>query len=289
VSPAPLCLPRLCVSRAFSALALTLLSLVTLAPAHAGSYIGPVYSGGIYTAPSPQGIQTPYPYALTGTNYGGASGGAGPPSCTGTITSTFTWQPAAGQTIISDPPPATVIVSESCTVSATTNYPGSMGAYNTGLGQSGSVAFTPGGNNNTVTVTGIRYTTTAGIPTITLQETPSATATTIGADSSLSYTATATPVILTFYGTIKDSSGDDNILIGQGCSCTLSVGSYGLSKFQWTIPDTVKGFETGSTPKSYGHVNYLTAADLSSPYPHWYWPQGVTSGISKWDCVKSFL
>jgi hypothetical protein len=278
-SPARLRLPRVCVSRAFASLALTLLSFLTLAPAQAGSYIGPVYTGGIYTAPNPQGVQTPYPYALTGTNYGGASGGAGPPSCTGTITTTFTWQPAAGQTIISDPPPATVIVSESCTVSVTTNYPGSMGAYNTGLGQSGSVSFTPGGNNNSVTVTGIRYTTTAGIPTITLKETPSATATTIGADSSLSYTAAATPVILTLSGTTKDSNGD-NILIGQGCTGTVSAAPFTLSNYVWAVPGLVFKDFVVAPDQSSAQANPVSPSAWSTPSPLWHWIRDETVTVS---------
>lgn len=41
--------------------------------------------------------------------------GPGEASCAGANTATFTWHPAIGETLISDPPPAAVIIKESAT------------------------------------------------------------------------------------------------------------------------------------------------------------------------------
>lgn len=103
-------------------LALPLACISTLAwftpPAIAGSYSGPSYSGGVY----------PDPMMGTDDDYGPVSGGWGADCltmfnpqdayCTGTITTTFTWTHESGQTDDSDPPPESVIVTESASAEA---------------------------------------------------------------------------------------------------------------------------------------------------------------------------
>ena len=86
--------------------------------AYAGSYSGPVYSGGKFTLTGLSG-QTilNVPYGGTGP-YGFSGGTPGTGQASGTITTTYTWVPASGQTVVSDPPPASVIVQESCTATA---------------------------------------------------------------------------------------------------------------------------------------------------------------------------
>ena len=99
----------------------------------------------------------------------------------------------------------------------------------------------------------------------------------------LSYSVTPNPVILTLAGTTKDSSHQDNSLIGQGCTGTLSASPATLSDFQWTIPgDTFKSFVIGTNgSKPYGRVNYLSSADMTNSNPHWFWKKGDDFGTQQ--------
>ena len=59
------------------------------------------------------------PRYYSGSPWGQNGGLPGTADCNGAITTTFTWVPAAGQTITTDPPPANVIVEETSHASAT--------------------------------------------------------------------------------------------------------------------------------------------------------------------------
>ena len=289
-----------------AALSLAALSLSGLTPAHAGSYSAPVYTGGNAYQAAYTGHPV-VPYALgsstfQGGNYGGYGGDAGGTvnaSCTGTITTTFTWQPDPGQTLTSDPPPLNVILQETCMAAASGNsIPAATvgGSCDNGLGvrqASLTQTVTPYGSPpifyteyGSGLVNSTRYQIIAGTATITLTRTPSATVSCLqGVNASLRYTASASPVILTLSGTTKDSNGN-NILIGQGCTGTLTAIGYTLSNFQWTIPgDTFKSFVMGNSSGSlisnsepYSQVNYLLSADLTQPSPHWFWKHGADFG-----------
>ena len=50
-------------------------------------------------------------------------------------------------TMTTDPPPTSVIVTKSCTASVTVATPIAAGKYDTGMGKSGGVSWSPGGNN----------------------------------------------------------------------------------------------------------------------------------------------
>ena len=258
--------------------------LLTSLKAHAGTYTwtttgadgkitaqSPTYTGGIYTQPNAQGVQTQYPYKLTGSSYGGASGGAGAPSCTGTISTTFTWQPAAGQTMTTDPPPTVVVVTENCTVMASANRPGSTGSYDTGFsgaGQSGSVPFTFGGSNS-ATVSGVRYTSPAGGATVALSVSPSATANTIGAASSVAYSAAISPIFVNLSGV----NPANQALTGQQITATLNgvpsgtkVTSYTWSFTGGTAPNPIKNWDPNGKAAdgvTLQQLFPLTSADLT--------------------------
>ncbi len=59
--------------------------------------------------------------------------------------------------------------------------------------------------------------------------------------SDVSWRVDAYPVTINLQGATKDSSGQDNILIGQRCQGSLSAGPASLSDYQWTVPGQVFG------------------------------------------------
>ena len=118
---------------------------------HAGSYLGPVYSGGTYYGKGTDGTTTgvktwpdkPLTATVKGTSYTGWGGygiASKPASAlaTGVLTSTFPWQPAAGQTQATDPPPTQVIVTEAASARASSTaipaLPHSTASCSDGLG-----------------------------------------------------------------------------------------------------------------------------------------------------------
>ncbi len=90
----------------------------------------------------------------------------------------------------------------------------------------------------------------------------------------VSYTASATPVTISLAGTIKDSSGNLNILVGQGCTASL-VGvpsNCTVSNYNWTIPGTTFQDWGPSSPLS-PNASYFIGGPgpLTNPTAHWYW------------------
>jgi len=90
----------------------------------------------------------------------------------------------------------------------------------------------------------------------------------------VSYTASATPVTINLAGTIKDSSGNLNILVGQGCTASL-VGipsSCTVSNYNWTIPGTTFQDWGPSSPMS-PNASYFIGGPgpLNQATAHWYW------------------
>ena len=230
-------------------------------------------SGGDSCYPSPQNTAT----TLTVT-------GKGP------VGAKFVWQPAYPN----EPAPATVIVQQQCTIQAngTSTGNGTLSVLSdTGLGQTRSLAGQ---------IVGVQYAlaSPAADGSVSVSCSPSVSMNgssgTNGAgvysnaegNFSLSYTVSIYPVTLTPSGAIKDSSGNYNILVGQGCTGFITAGPATFSNFRWSIPgDTFKSFVMGNTAATmlspshpYGRVNYLTATDLTGPAPHWYWKNGTDSG-----------
>ncbi len=269
-------------------------------PIHAGTYTwtktdaagnvtarSPTFSGGqwygIYHTPN---IPLPYNTWANGTGTGDSSGQT---DSLGTLTATFTWQPAAGQSLTTDPPPQCIITQTSvanyyqngfaslpatvCTDGLGDPEVGTKGVNGRSQGTRYSVV-SPSGSTVTVTLTGAR----AKIDPANEGRYPSL-------SSGVQWTVSASPVILTLGGTTK-VNGSDNILIGQGCTGNISAGPFTLSKFQWSVSgETFKSFVMGTTPgtlltnpKPYGRVNYLTSADTTSPNPQWFWKKGADFG-----------
>ena len=209
---------------------------------------------------------------VTGWHPGGAANDA---TCSGQITTKFTWTPAyPGE------PPAFAIVTQTCTAS----YNSALGGNgDDGLGDASS--HPDAGDILSRTLYTLQSADGSGILSVTCSPSASVSGPTNLAGSatgyaSVYYSVSVTPVLLTLSGTTKDASGKDNILIGQGCSGSLSAGPATLSNFQWTVPgDTFASFEVASTASShYGRVHPVDASEYQKPNPHWFWKKGGDFG-----------
>ena len=227
-------------------IALAFIMLWASAPVRAGSY-SVSYSGGTYYGHGgSSGALGNYPYSMgtstinnvTYSGWGGNGGGAtGTGSCSGSITATFTWVPASGQTLQSDPPPAQVLVTESSMASANAlQYPATPSAkasINNGLGQSISpisptVIYggpTPIGSFARGVCHSAKYSAQSGGQTITVNCSPSASASgASSASTSVRYSASVTPITISLMGTTI-VNGAHKALTGQQVTASLNVPS----------------------------------------------------------------
>ncbi|MBV9852044.1 MAG: RHS repeat protein, partial [Armatimonadetes bacterium] len=95
----------------------------------AGSWSGPVYSSsGTYSQQLVNGGVNGGSWDPAGDGYSVGPQDSLSVSASGTVTATLTWQPAAGQSLQTDPPPATVPVLESAAASAGASYTGTGAA-----------------------------------------------------------------------------------------------------------------------------------------------------------------
>jgi hypothetical protein len=234
-----------------------------------------------------------YFYHQTTGKYGGGGGGI-TGSATGTITTTYTWIPSSGLTVQQDPPPATVIVKEWCRAYASTTGPvmPSNPQANNGITSPPSptlqITYNPYLTyTKKVDYSSERYTILPG-NNVVVNCTPSASVNQIpgGCACEVEYYVQLMPVTVSLDGATPDSNSQLHILIGQGCTGTLSVGSpVQLSNYQWTI--------NGSTFKNYvpstsaTHVQYLTTTDLQSTNPHWYWREETNSQSITVECTAT--
>jgi hypothetical protein len=292
-------------SSLYVVLAAVVYSLCLPGPAAAGHYMmSAQYGGKVYVTPS----IPPFPMDYTnGPNgYGGGYGGGGSVNCSGQITTVFTWVPNDPD---NDPPPDNVVVTETCTASwSGYDVVPPTGSCNNGLGFDavylGPVPGVPSPPfySASWSSSGTRYSVhpgedTPGSNTLTLHCNPSAEASSfIFASASVYYTSSVTPVLVNLAGvTVKQDDGSRHILIGQGCTASMSAGIFTLSNYSWNIP-------TGSTFKEYvAHgqltpppdgskavVYYLTQYDLWEPAPHFYWLTSISgggSGVSRVETV----
>ena len=273
--------------------AFSLMACLLTLPAQAGFYSGPVYSGGqlVQTLANGQGFPPyPLPYGpVSGGGYGQNGGVPGSAVCSKEIDTTFTWVPASGQTMTSDPPPATIIVTESCTASASgMNGSGVYGSASCDNGLNGPVVNGPG----TSSCTSTRYKTMSGGATVSLTCTPSASG--IGSNGTsayVSYAAAIYPVFVNPGGAIKDSSGNYNILVGQSCSASLSGIPAALLNntanpptYQWSVSGTTFQSWTVSADQS-----TTTEVDgpgvLTNSTASWFWNDNLGSGNSTSETV----
>lgn len=281
---------------AFSLFTLSL--LLTLPGAQAGTYVwsdstgqSPTYSGGqISSTDGPnlplQGRTTPYSGGVNGATYGGGDVAYGPPgyglsvNATGQITATFTWKPA----FVGDPAPASAIVEEDGTASYSTNG-SATGNCNDGVGDT-----SPSGTYASLSGTKYLVQNNPG-NSFSVMVSPSATAS-AGASpngsygsASVTFKAVATPVTITLQGTTKDSSQQDNILVGQGCTASLNTPPFSVqqqSGWTWTVSGTTFEDWEPTTPAN-PNATPPTAANANASYEvdgygpanqataNWYW------------------
>ena len=262
--------------------------LPSLHAARAGSYSGPAYSGGqlVQTLPNGQGFPPfPLPYGpVSGGGYGQNGGVPGSAVCSNAITTTFTWVPASGQTMTSDPPPTTIIVMESCTASASgMNGSGVYGSASCANGLNGPVINGSGTSSSSST----RYKTMSGGATVSLTCTPSASGTgNSGTSAYVSYTAAISPIFVIPGGAVKDSSGNYNILVGQRCTSSLTGIPSGCtaSNYQWSVSGPTFQTWQSQTP-AIGNNPFNPDASyevdgpgpLTNPTAGWYWNERLTT------------
>ena len=266
---------------------LTILSPPAFAQGPSSYYTGPVYTGGTSTATHSDGSQISYPY------YGTSAYGSGNQSSTsstavpnggtattatvtltGAVTATFTWQGT-------DPAPQSAIVTETDRCQAGCSIlPGNgsvSGPCEDGFGQSQTLS----PSNPSITETGTRYEIKGGsAPSASWTPNVSLTAnsgTSGGANvyGTVSCTATISPVTINLTGPIQDSTGYYNILVGQGCTASLSGIPSGctVSNYSWSVSGTTlqswtvyNSTEFGCTAVAISGIGVAT-----NPTVHWYW------------------
>ena len=292
----------------FSLLSLSVLALAPPAGAQGSqsSYGGPTYSGGTVVLTHAGLLTTTTDYSNNNDgSYGGGyycgagSGPSGTPDsasvyCSGAITATFKWNNGGDPNNL---PPKCVIVTEHCTVTWSGQVSGGAsvsGSCTNPLGGS-SVPATPGPG---ATWDYTRYTVRTDSPdTLTLScdaeadaeaasgSVPNASST---GSANVNYSASVSPVVINPEGTTPDSSGNPNILVGQGYTAGLSGIPSALSNntaspptYSWTASDQANTFQSWSptTPfiQRVQHANPYASyyvpgpGTLTKPTVSWYW------------------
>ena len=238
----------------------------------------PAYSGGTFLN---QGAKDPdiEDYAIYSDGTYGAGGGntanyaddaPAEIACFGTITATFTWQPSYPGEL----PPSCAIVEQQCSAGAGCDGDGT-GSYDDGLGDTGSVE-EPGGNGFDGTLYTVK---TSPGATFTVKCNPSADSGPAYADvwAEVSYSAAAFPVIVSLGGTTSDASNNQNILVGQGCTASLSGIPAALLNntanpptYQWSVSGST--FQSWSVSSDASHTTEIDGSGpLTNPTAHWYW------------------
>ena len=220
--------------------------------------------------------------------------------CIGTVTPTLTLVPTTGQTSATDPPPSQVLVTE--TGYAYFNGGGVRTDHGTLL--DGWAADTPPDSPNNIygphyyySASGTHYEVKDGTSgTITVgpfslnASTPTVTDSNAGNDT-VAVAASVnisppSPVSVVLIGPIQDTSGKQHILVGQGCSASLSTIPHFFSdanppKLLWDVSgNTFQSWngDSGTTP-----VQAVLGFGQANPGgPHWYWSD--TAGIKTVTC-----
>ena len=247
-----------------------LLTSLTLPAARAGTYTwtqtdpvtkittqSPTYTGGTYqgrVGPQGQPDTSPQPDAwgtstIGGVRYTGWGGDASFPAsvgCSGKITATFTWQPAPGQTLQSDPPPQTVIVTETGAASAYSDSyspsPAAASSYDDGLGSSGAgVQTILTGPHPGTSSSGLghdtKYSVMSGGATVTVSRSLSASASGVLTEAwaSVRYSAAVSPITIVLKGvTIDLSDSSFHVLTGQQVTALLNS-PFTVSNYRWSF------------------------------------------------------
>ncbi len=223
-------------------------------------------------------------------------------SASGPLNATFTWQPA----FAGEPAPSAVIIQENCSVTMAWSYSGGAtltGSDSTGFGQSGSIS---GSTGNNVTISGTSYSGASGgssvsAPACSASASQSGSSGTAGgaqASFTVTYNATATPVTISLSGTlvnsntgqpVLDSSGNQQILIGQPCTATLvgipTSNGWKTTNLSWTVSGSTLAVWGGNNTSS-TYLPFLSPNNSTSP--SWYWSDlGPKSTAEKVTCTAT--
>jgi len=326
-APRRLCAPSF-VRPVVCALLVSLI-LTAVSAVHAGTYVwqtrdatgkvtaqSPVYSGGTFTytgsacGNNPIGQLLPFAFnSADGYYEDSISNGCVPDAqgnattCSTTLTGTpltvtFIWQPDYP----GEPPPASVIVCQNGYASGHTAYSAGNCVItymcNDGLG--GSIT-----SDGICKDTKWSVQSPAGDGSVSLTCTSSSAFTgnsgTVGRNGappcangivSLGYSANVYPVTINLNGATKDSSGNYNILVGQGCTASISgipSGTGWTTTYSWSVSGPT--FQTwqsqtpaiGSNPVNLDASYYVPGPGvLTNATAHWYWNEtGRNSGKSE--------
>ncbi len=261
---------------------LALASGLVAPSAQAGSYTA-VGSGGTTAStvtPAADALSSS-PQDATGTASVSPMSGNGNPTYTinikpGTLTTTFTWVPASGQTSTTDPPPTCVLVQQSSFALwyVHSEYGTGTGSGNPDCGLTGgtSTSGTFGGNGPSKSLSATLNSQQSGASfSVSCSPTVSFTGTTgtegsVEGEAEVGGGASAYPITLTIGGTNNPAAGDYHVLTGQQITATLSgiPTNYTVTKYTWSG-------QSGTCFKNYNpalpsnQLAPLVSTDLTGP------------------------
>jgi hypothetical protein len=262
----------------FTCLTIFLIALSALASrtsALAGSF-STSYSGGASQGYGPYADWgTPGAYGIGSDNEGGAE------SDTSKITANFTWVPNPAYPT-NDPEPGSVIIrqySSSYWVDSDGYAELGSGSCDNGLGS--GITTTSAGNDGGIagqTSTGYEYTLNTGN---TISCTPSGIYGGVFGGCGVDYSATPYPITIGVNGAVQDTSGNWDILVGQGCTSSLQgvPGNCTVSNYVWTVSGTTLQDWSPSTPAGFlgFGANPDASYEVDGPGPltnataSWFW------------------
>ncbi len=272
-----------------AACSLTACLLLLPHPARAGTYVwqttdpntgsvtaqSPALSGGKFVCSF---LSEDYrPLGNPATAYGNADDKGGQADCSGEIDTVYTWQPAPGQTMTTDPPPASVVVQEDCTAktSGSNGSSGSSvpvtGVCDTGLGVSLPPSQLQGATISLgVQCSATRYKVMAGGPTVKLACSPRAECSGTYSQCDVRYTPTVYPITAGLQGATADPSAGNalNVLTGQQITATLNS-PFPVTSYSWSVSGATSPNPFWTWDPTWPNPNYptqfvaLTAAQMT--------------------------
>ena len=251
--------------------------------------------GGVGTAVNTDGTVTRRDYApWIGPYFGCGMVANSSLSLTGKITTTFQWQPRqfpdanfGGLDDPTDSAPQDVVVYEWCEAGGLS---GTLPLGSCDNGIAGGQIFDGGGTfGGNIDSYGEQYQVKQGGKAVVLTRSPSVTVS-VGVlvdnvKAAIQYGAAVYPIRLDFTGLTKDPVADSflppsNVLIGQGVTGILSIGTYQggssgawLSNYLWAVPGKTFASYVVAPDASNAVLNPLTTAITNSATPHWHWAQ----------------
>lgn len=230
----------------------------------AGSYVMTSQTGGTISYGTHIGSTGTRPYAASNGSYGAGQtqlpGDGLDPwiTCSGEITTVYTWKPA----YTNDLPPQNVVVTQTCSASAIgqsmipwpTGMPPQAGvpenpnaSASNGLSNGSTTTSNPTSSSDTMSqsCSSTYYEVKSGGQTVTITCSPSASASGDEfAQASVGYQISIAPVVINLTNTVVDNSGNLDILIGQNTTSSLACSPLTANTWQWNV--------TGNTFQSWG-------------------------------------